>query len=149
MTKILVFGTFDILHPGHKFFLKSAKEMGNELNVVIARDDTVLKVKGRMPHHDENQRLKKIKTFSYVDNAYLGNKRDKFKIIKKIMPDIICLGYDQKEFVGKLPEELKKRGLKTKIFRFDKAYKPHIYKSSILRKNIESEKRWEKILKTV
>ena len=29
MKKVLVFGTFDRLHPGHLYFLKNAKNMAN------------------------------------------------------------------------------------------------------------------------
>ena len=42
----MAFGTFDLLHPGHEHFLKQAKRYG-DLIVVIARDNTVLKVKGK------------------------------------------------------------------------------------------------------
>ena len=44
--KIMTFGTFDIFHLGHKSFLKQAREFGNYLIVVIARDKTVKNIKG-------------------------------------------------------------------------------------------------------
>ena len=58
--KVMVFGTFDIFHPGHEHMLKEAKEYGDELIVVVARDANVKKVKGRLPMHDENQRVFQI-----------------------------------------------------------------------------------------
>jgi len=36
--KVMVFGTFDIFHPGHRSFLNQAKKYGNYLIVVVARD---------------------------------------------------------------------------------------------------------------
>ncbi|MFQ5974785.1 MAG: adenylyltransferase/cytidyltransferase family protein, partial [Candidatus Hydrothermarchaeales archaeon] len=34
-------GVFDILHPGHGFILERAKEIGDILVVIVARDSTV------------------------------------------------------------------------------------------------------------
>ena len=135
MKKVLVFGTFDILHPGHKYFLKKAKEQagheqGGYLVVVVARDLTVKQVKKLMPNDNELERLKAVKKLDYVDEAVLGSMgSDKYKIIEEIKPDVICLGYDQKAFVDNLQTELAKRGLKPEIVRID-AYKPEEHKSS-------------------
>lgn len=131
--RVVVFGTFDIVHPGHMSFLRQAKSFGNELIVVIARDETVNKVKGRKTVFSEIERLKKIKGLPYVDNAVLGSLKDKYSIIKRLDPDIIALGYDQKFFIDNLKEELTKRNVNAKIVRL-KPYKKKLYKSSILRK---------------
>lgn len=133
MRKVMVFGTFDILHKGHLNFFQQAKKHGDYLIVSIARDDTIRQVKGRKPHHSEKTRLKQIKKLGIVDKSILGMKRDKYKNIEKYKPDIICLGYDQVSFVDKLKQELKKRKLKTKVIRL-KPYKTHKYKSSKLRR---------------
>ena len=128
--KVLVFGTFDIFHPGHESFLKQAREQGNNLTVVVARDSTVEKVKEKKPFNNENNRLKNIQRLKYVDKALLGSESDyKYEIINNIKPDIICLGYDQKAFVSGLAKKIKLLGLNIKIMRL-KPYKPHIHKSS-------------------
>lgn len=123
--KILVFGTFDLLHPGHRYFLNQAKKQGDYLVVVVARDKNVLKQKGYLPKQDEKTRLKNIKELDYVNEAYLGEKdlRKREKIIKKVNPDIICLGYDQKA------------NFKSQCFKVKRleGHKPEKYKSSILR----------------
>lgn len=134
MKKVMVFGTFDVLHKGHLNFFKQAKKYGDYLIVAVARDDIVKKVKGKKPKHNEKQRLNKIQKLDIVDKAVLGMKKDKYKNIEKYKPDIICLGYDQTAFTDKLKQELKKRKLKTKIIRL-KPYKPHKYKSSKLKKS--------------
>jgi FAD synthetase len=41
MVRILATGTFDILHPGHLRYLSEAKELGDELYVIVARDSMV------------------------------------------------------------------------------------------------------------
>ncbi|HEY4500387.1 MAG TPA: adenylyltransferase/cytidyltransferase family protein, partial [Candidatus Paceibacterota bacterium] len=47
MKRVMVFGTFDILHPGHLYFLRAAKKLGDYLIVSLARDVNVRKIKGR------------------------------------------------------------------------------------------------------
>ena len=129
--KVMVFGTFDILHPGHLNFFKQAREFGNFLIAVIARDKTVLKIKGRLPKNNEKKRLKNLKNNNLIDKAVLGGLKDKYEIIKKFRPDVICLGYDQKTFTEGLKNKIKDFGLKIKIVIL-KSYKPEIYKSSKL-----------------
>lgn len=130
MKKVLVLGTFDQLHLGHFYFLKKAQKYGH-LFVVIARDQTVKKLKGKGPLQNEKERLKAIKKLKIARQVILGSLKDKYLVIKKIKPETICLGYDQKFFTQNLKRKIKKFGLKTEIIRL-KSYKPKIYKSSLL-----------------
>ena len=133
MKKVMAFGSFDILHEGHKHYLKEATSYGDYLIVVVARDENIIKFKGRKPRIDENHRLNKIKKLDFVDEAVLGDKDDILKVLDEFKPDVICLGYDQKTInEGKLRLELKKRNLKAEVIRA-KPYKEHVYKSSKLR----------------
>ncbi|KKQ54757.1 MAG: FAD synthase [Parcubacteria group bacterium GW2011_GWA2_38_13] len=129
MKIVMVFGTFDILHPGHLNFFKQAKEHGDYLIIVVGRDSTIKEVKGEYPLHNEEQRLENIINLKITGTAVLGSVGDKYKVIRKFNPDCICLGYDQKFFIEKLQETFPK----IKIVRL-KAYKPNIYKSSLLKK---------------
>jgi FAD synthetase len=132
MVKVMVFGTFDILHPGHFYFLKKAKKYGDELIVVVARDSTIKKVKGKEPKYNERERLENLRSLSFVNKVVLGNENDKYKVIEEIVPDTICLGYDQEPVsIQLLKNKLEKRGINPEIHRID-AYKEHIYKSSKL-----------------
>jgi FAD synthetase len=133
-TRVMVFGTFDIFHPGHRSFLKQARKFGDYLIVVVARDKTVAMIKKQKPENKEAVRVKIIKNSKLADKVILGSLTDKYSAIKKYRSDVICLGYDQKFFVDSLREELKKASLpKTKIIRL-KSYKPGIYKSSKLKR---------------
>ena len=89
MKKVMVFGTFDILHNGHLSLFKQAKKYGDYLIVSIARDQSVEKLKGNKTLYNENQRLDQVKKLEIVDKAILGMKRDKYKNIEKYDPDII------------------------------------------------------------
>ena len=129
MSKVMVFGTFDIIHPGHLYLFEEAKKLGDTLTVIVARDQTVLEVKGRAVQNDENARLKNIENLHIADKVILGNLADKYQVIKEEKPEIIALGYDQRAFVDSLNETLDS---KTKIIRL-KPFKEDIYKSSKFR----------------
>jgi FAD synthetase len=123
MKKIATFGVFDLIHPGHVKFLEKCKNLAedSELTVVIARDSTVIREKGKKPIMSEERRRHVVKSLKPVDRAILGNEGpDKLKIVEKIKPDIIVLGYDQPWNERELKKELEKRGLKIQILRFEK-----------------------------
>lgn len=95
--KVMVFGVFDGLHPGHRSFLRQAKHYGKKFIVVVARDSTVMKLKGKMPEVNERKRLAALREVKEVSRAVLGDtKQGSYGVIKKYKPDAICLGYDQK-----------------------------------------------------
>lgn len=133
MIRILIFGTFDGLHPGHLDLIRQAREHGNHLTVVVARDETVQQVKNKSPKHTEQERLATLKATSGVDNALLGNLDNKYSVILEHKPNIIVLGYDQVAFTENLQAFLYQHNLPTKIIRA-KPFHPEKYKSSFLRK---------------
>ncbi len=132
----MAFGTFDLLHAGHENFLRQARELGDYLIVVIARDYTVRSVKSRLPLNRESTRLKNLKKSGWADKVVLGNRDDKHKIILKHRPSILALGYDQFVFTQTLQKTLIDHSLDTEIVRLE-AYFPQTYKSSLIRQNLE------------
>jgi len=125
---VLAFGTFDFLHDGHKFFLSEARKLGGKLYVVVARDSNVLKIKGKLPHFNENKRLEMVSEFDIADKVILGSEKDMLAVLHKIKPDMIALGFDQKA-----PEDdIKKILPNVKIIRLSDHF-PQKFKSSILR----------------
>jgi len=129
MKTVMCAGTFDIIHPGHLYYLSEAKKYGDKLVVVVARDDTSEKMKGKRPLHNEKERLEQIRSLEIVDEAVLGRHGNIFEIIQEIKPDAICLGYDQKVQKQELEDELKKRNIKADVIRIS-PYMQHVYKSS-------------------
>jgi cytidyltransferase-like protein len=94
--RVLVFGTFDGVHSGHEFFLRSAKARGTQLVVGVARDAHVLRLKDRRPLRSEDKRLQEVAALSYIDSARLCDEElSNFQIIQDVSPDLIVLGHDQ------------------------------------------------------
>ncbi|MBN2067818.1 MAG: FAD synthase [Candidatus Diapherotrites archaeon] len=134
MRTAMAFGTFDLLHPGHIYYLKKARELADRLVVVVARDENVLRAKGRKPLHNEKERLAQIQGLEMADEAILGDREmRKWGIIKRFHPTVIALGYDQSIAIPSLQKELKELGLSPEIKRIG-SFKPEKYKSSKLRK---------------
>jgi FAD synthetase len=116
MVKVMATGTFDLLHPGHIYYLKEAKKLGDTLAVVVATDATVRRLKHE-PVNPEEIRLNLIKELKMVDKAYLGHEDDMYEIVEEIKPDIIALGFDQIHDENKIKSELKKRKINAKVER--------------------------------
>lgn len=136
LKKVMAFGTFDLFHAGHENYLKQAASLGDMLIVVIARDQTVKKIKGHQPEQNERQRLKLVKKSGIADKVILGYLDDKHKVLRKFRPDVIALGYDQFVFTQRLEKTLIDLKLNATIHRL-KPYQAQIYKSSLIKKNLQ------------
>ena len=103
--RVLVFGTFDSLHPGHEFFLRSAKTRGDHLVVGIALDEHVKTLKEKRPLLDQERRRKAVEKIVFVNEAVLCDKDlGSFEILNTTKPDVIVLGHDQYELEQALIE---------------------------------------------
>jgi len=121
--KVLVGGTFDILHIGHIYYLREASKHGL-VYAVIARDNNVKRIKGREPIIPEDQRLEIISSIKYVYKAVLGHELNIIKPIELIKPDVIVLGPDQPINEEWLSKELERKGLTTQIVRLPRRIGP-------------------------
>jgi FAD synthetase len=134
---VMAFGSFDILHPGHIHYLERAASLGDSLIVVVARDASIRKLKGRKPAFRERDRLHMVGSLRVVTKAVLGRKskpKEFYRTVLKYRPDIIALGYDQQADPVKLRKLLESNGLKTRIVRIRSSLNKESYKSSIIRK---------------
>jgi len=123
--RVMVAGVFDIIHPGHIFLISKAAELGDVI-VVVARDSTVQRLKGRRPVIPEEQRLEVVKSIKGVKEAVLGNEgEDMLKVVEELRPDVIMLGPNQNFDEEELKNELEKRGLKVEVVRLKELYETH------------------------
>lgn len=124
----MVFGVFDGLHDGHKYFLQSAKELCELLVVVVAKDSASFALKGRLPTHPLSARMNALQAFKPEYTIISGDEKvGEWSAIKKHAPDVVILGYDQKM----MSDEFAKLDIP---FLFLKAHKPEKFKSSIISK---------------
>lgn len=126
VSKGMVFGVFDGLHPGHEYILIRAAELCEELIVVVTLDQVVAEIKGRSPKNDYNARVGALRNFSEKFIIVPGDSKvGSWEVLKRHKPDTIYLGYDQQAIAAEL-EKMKQP------FVYVESFEPMKYKSSLL-----------------
>jgi FAD synthetase len=139
---VLASGVFDLLHLGHVRFLEAAKRTGGpnaKLVVVVARDSTVERKKGKKPVMPEYQRSALVASLKVVDQAILGSKSfDMAKVLEEIKPDIVALGYDShiSSLERSVDNVIKKEGLKIEVVKIAKFSSDELDSSSKIKQRI-------------
>jgi rfaE bifunctional protein nucleotidyltransferase chain/domain len=102
--KILVNGTFDLLHTGHLDLINYAKSLGNYLLVAIDSDCRIKLAKGQdRPLNSEKIRKAILENLKAVDKVVIFSSDEELvEILKDYNPDIRVIGSDWKgkEIVG-------------------------------------------------
>jgi FAD synthetase len=139
---VLASGVFDLLHLGHVRFLEAAKKAGGKdakLIVIVARDSTVEKKKGKKPVMPEYQRCALVASLKVVDEAMLGFEDFSMgRVLEKIKPDIVAVGHDS--HVSGLEQAVKdavtKKGWKMKVVKVGKFSSDELDSSSKIKQKI-------------
>jgi cytidyltransferase-like protein len=125
----MVFGVFDGLHEGHKFFLREAAARCEELVVVVADSHLVRELKGREPLETDAARKDAIMAFLPHARVISGDQTlGAWQVFSSTRPDKVFLGYDQRAIAAAL-DELHIQ------YEYIAPYEPERYKSSLLRAN--------------
>lgn len=124
--RVVTFGTFDHLHPGHLSYLKEAEGKG-ELCIIVARDQNVHTIKGRRADQSETQRAAALQAAFPNAVVVLGDAKDYIAPVRALKPDLIVMGYDQQ-----LPPGVAVEDLPCPVHRA-KPFVPEIHKSSLRR----------------
>ena len=95
MTKVITYGTYDLLHQGHINLLRRAKELGDYL-IVGVTSDSFDRGRGKLNvRNNVLERVEAVKATGYADEViiedYLGQKIDD---IQKYDVDIFAIGGD-------------------------------------------------------
>ena len=129
--RVVVFGIFDGVHDGHRDLFRQARELGDELVVIVGRDEVAEKLKGRRPRYSEAERVAMLKQEPLVDDAILGDSEfSSYASIQKLHPDLICLGYDQQELGEDLKQWIQRKNESISLV-FLKPYKPEVLHNSL------------------
>jgi FAD synthetase len=137
---VLASGTFDLLHLGHVKYLEEAKKAGGksaELIVIVAKDSTVEKRKGRKPVMPEEQRRALVESLKVVDRAILGYEAfDMSQVIDEIKPDVIAVGYDQDKIEEKVRKTVAEKSLGIQVIKVQKFGKTELNSSLKIKKKV-------------
>jgi len=133
MKKVLVFGIFDGVHPGHIDFFRQAKEHGDFLVVAVGQPSASQKLKGKLPKYTLEERIGFVQNVDYVDKAIPGDREQgSYEVILQENPNIICLGYDQTELAKDLKRWMQERKITIPIEPLS-SHEPDTYHTGILR----------------
>jgi FAD synthetase len=114
---VFIGGGFEIIHPGHLHTVKEAKKLGDVLVVVVARDSTIRRRKGREPVSSEAERVELLSSLRPVDAAILGVEDDIYRTLERVRPDVVALGYDQYHLESDIQTEGAKRKMSLSVVR--------------------------------
>lgn len=132
MRRVLIFGSFDGLHEGHKNLCKQARALGDFLIACVASDATIRELKKHDPKYPLAERMRTLMQSAVVDGVIEGDEASHtWNVLQKVQPDTIALGYDQKELKEALEAYLATQSQKPTIVVLN-AYKPEVFKSSLL-----------------
>lgn len=131
MTKVLVFGAFDVLHPGHGHMLGEARGLGDVLVVCLATDATIMRLKGHKPRAPYEERKHALELLG-VDKVVPSDEMEGvYTVIRQEQPDVIAFGYDQHALYGDCVAWLARNGIAAHTV-FLTPFEPATYKSSLL-----------------
>ncbi len=117
MPRILASGVFDILHPGHVYYLEEAAKLGDHLSVVVTSDAHATATK-RRPIHTATQRAALVGALGVVDEVLVGAEPyDLAATTRRANPSVIALGHDQTFDEAGLTETLAGHGIRVKVVR--------------------------------
>lgn len=137
---VLASGTFDLLHLEHVKYLETAKKAGGEnakLIVIVTRDSTAEKRRGKKPVIPEDHRRALVEALNVVDEALLGyEEADIGKVIEKIKPDVIAIGHDQRDIERAVQKAIAEKGLSVQIAKIGKFGKDELNSSSKIKRKI-------------
>jgi cytidyltransferase-like protein len=131
---VVIFGVFDGIHEGHRAFIKGAREHGDRLVGIVARDSVVEKLKGKIPDNREADRIKMLLEVPEIDIVYLGDiEEGTYKMLREVHPSVVYLGYDQVELFEDLKHSIESGTLPDMELLVGEAHRPDEFHNSIIK----------------
>ncbi len=96
VSKVMVSGCFDALHPGHIAFLESASHYG-EVYVCLGNDDNIFQLKNRKTYYDQDERAYMLHAVKWVKEVRISKgygQLDFIEELSEISPDYFVVNED-------------------------------------------------------
>jgi cytidyltransferase-like protein len=85
-------GCFNRVHPAHLRLLRQAKVLGDRLVVVLSND-----AHNRKPNAvPAAERKRRLESYGVADEVVVGEADSFAESLRRVSPDVLVLGYDQK-----------------------------------------------------
>lgn len=131
--RVLAFGTFDVLHPGHVALLRQASALGDVI-ISLTTDALCKTYKGRNPINSFAVRANRLRMLRSVNDIVASDSvPNSFDVIRRHRPSAIVLGYDQRALARPIKAKIEALGLATRLV-IAEPYRGNLYHSTILRK---------------
>ena len=92
---VLTNGVFDLLHTGHLYYLRKARELGDALLIALNADASVRALKGpSRPVQNEEQRAYALAALACVDAVFVFRTPRLDAEIRALRPDVYCKAGD-------------------------------------------------------
>lgn len=86
---VLTNGVFDLLHTGHLYYLRQARQLGDALFIALNSDESVRQLKGPLrPVQDELQRAYALAACEFIDGIVVFREKRLTAEILALRPDI-------------------------------------------------------------
>lgn len=136
----MIFGTFDLVHDGHRHLLREAASVGEEVVVVVSRDEHVLELKGKLPLNTLQERMEAIACESEVSEVIPGDEElGTYGVVETYRPDMILLGYDQDELRESVLAWMEEQSVTGISITHASAFEPEMFNTTILAEQMEEE----------
>lgn len=96
--RVVLFGTFDSLHDGHRSLFRHARSLGDQLIVVAARDSYIRLQKHREPRRSAEERFMALQQEPTITQVMWGDEwpnAEPWRLLRDLEFEVLVLGYDQ------------------------------------------------------
>ncbi len=131
MKRVMVFGTFDGIHEGHRAMFREARAFGDYVIAVVAQDHVVEHLKGHEPRINLADRFAHLEKEDGVDEVVIGDaKHSSWGVVKKYKPAVLAVGYDQYALKKDLEKHLDEFDPRPEIKTLS-SFEPNTYHNSL------------------
>jgi D-beta-D-heptose 7-phosphate kinase/D-beta-D-heptose 1-phosphate adenosyltransferase len=120
---VMTNGCFDLLHPGHVSYLRSAKKLGDHLIVAVNTDASVQRLKGpKRPVNTLQHRMEVLAGLEAVDWVVPFDEDTPERLIKRLAPDVLVKGGDYQVHQIAGADDVLAKGGEVQVLNFEQGY---------------------------